>query len=54
MQDEFVYNSSVNRSRGKTPFEIVTGMKPRGVSDLRDISSEEKNFLISWSLYIRK
>ena len=32
----------MNRSIGKTPFEIVTRMKPRGVSDLRDIVGEEK------------
>ena len=41
-QAEFAYNNSVNRSTGKTPFEIVTGMQPRGVSDLRDIAGEEK------------
>ena len=32
----------VNRSIGKTPFEIITGMNPRGVSDLRDVAGEEK------------
>ena len=32
----------MNRSTWKTPFEIVTGMKPRGVSNLRDILNEEK------------
>ena len=30
-QAEFAYNNSVNISTGKTPFEIVTRMKPRGV-----------------------
>ena len=41
-QVEFAYNNFVNRSTGKTPFEIVTGMHPRGTSDLRDVASEEK------------
>ena len=36
-QDEFAYNNSVNRSTSKTPFEIVCGMKPKGVSDLKDV-----------------
>ena len=45
-QAEFAYNNSVNRSTGKTPFEIVTGMKPRGVSDLRDGDGEEKRIVV--------
>ena len=32
----------MNRSTGYTPFEIVTGMQPRGVSNLRDVDGEEK------------
>ena len=32
----------MNRSTGKTPFEIVTRMHPRGISDLRDVAGEEK------------
>ena len=40
-QVEFAYNNSMNRSTG-TPFEIVTRMQPRGISDLRDIVGEEK------------
>ena len=32
----------MNRSIGKTPFEIVTGMHPRGILDLRDVTGEEK------------
>jgi hypothetical protein len=35
-QAEFVYNDSVNRSTGKSPFQIVYGMQLRGVSELRD------------------
>ena len=41
-QAEFAYNNSMNRSTGKKYFEIVTGMKPRGVSYLRDIGGDEK------------
>ena len=36
----------MNRSTGKTPFEIVTGMHPRGISDLRDVAGEEKRSAI--------
>ena len=45
-QVEFEYNNSVNRSIGKTPFEIVIEMNFRGVSDLRDIIGEEKRSVV--------
>jgi hypothetical protein len=35
-QAEFAYNDSLNRSTGQSPFQIVYGMQPRGVSELRD------------------
>jgi hypothetical protein len=35
-QVEFAYNDSVNRSTGKSPFQIVYGVLPRGVFELRD------------------
>ena len=41
-QVEFSYNNSMNRSTRKTPFEIVTRMHPRGISDLRYVVGEEK------------
>ena len=41
-QAEFSYNNSMNRKTRKTPFEIVTKMKPRGLLDLRDIVGEEE------------
>ena len=45
-QAKFAYNNSVNRSTGKTPFEIVIGMHPRGISDLWDIVGEEKRSVV--------
>jgi hypothetical protein len=35
-QAEFAYNDSVNKSTRKSPFQIVYGMQPRGVSELMD------------------
>jgi hypothetical protein len=35
-QTEFAYNDSVNRSTGKSPFQIVYGMHPRVISELKD------------------
>jgi hypothetical protein len=35
-QVEFAYNDSVNQSIGKSPFQVVYGIQPRGVSELRD------------------
>jgi hypothetical protein len=35
-QAEFAYNDSMNRSTGKSPFEIVYDRQPRGVLELRD------------------
>jgi hypothetical protein len=34
--EEFAYNDSLNRSRGQSPFQIVYGMQPRAVSELKD------------------
>jgi hypothetical protein len=39
-QAEFAYNDSVNISTKKSPFQIVYGINPRVVSELRDL---EKN-----------
>jgi hypothetical protein len=36
-QAEFAYNDSINRSIGQSPFQIVYGMQPRGVLELRDL-----------------
>jgi hypothetical protein len=40
-QVEFANNDSVNRSTGKSPFQIVYGMNPRGVSELKDLKQGE-------------
>jgi hypothetical protein len=36
-QEKFAYNDSPNRSTGKIPFQILYGMHPRGVVELRDL-----------------
>jgi hypothetical protein len=36
-QVEFAYNDSLNRSIGKISFQIVYGMQPREVFELRDL-----------------
>ena len=45
-QAEFAYNNSMNKSTGKKPFEIVTRMHPRGMSNLRDVVGEEKRSVV--------
>jgi hypothetical protein len=40
-QVEFTYNDSLNRSTGQSPFQIVYGMQPRGVSELKDLEQVE-------------
>jgi hypothetical protein len=40
-QAEFAYNDSPNRSTGKSPFQILYGMQPRGVAELRDLEQSE-------------
>jgi hypothetical protein len=40
-QEEFSYNDSPNRSTRKSPFQILYGMQPRGVSELRDLEQSE-------------
>ena len=41
-QAEYAYNYSPNRSTGKSPFQIIYGMHPRGVHELRDLGIAEK------------
>ena len=40
-QAEFAYNDSINRRIGKIPFQIVYGMQPRGVSELKDMEQTQ-------------
>jgi hypothetical protein len=40
-QAKFSYNDSPNRSTGKIPFQILYGMQPRGVSELRNLEQSE-------------
>ena len=41
-QAEFTYNYSPNRSTGMSPFQIVYGIHPRGVYEIRDLGKKEK------------
>ena len=54
--DEFAYNSSVNRSTGKSPFEIVHGYKPRRPIDLIPLSSHARvsKFVESYAQHIKE
>jgi hypothetical protein len=40
-QAEFAYKDLPNISIGKSPFQILYGMQPRGVSELRDLGQSE-------------
>ena len=41
-QAEYACNDCPNKSTSKSPFQIVYGMHPRGVHDLRDLGTNEK------------
>jgi hypothetical protein len=40
-QEEFAYNDSPNRSTGRSPFQILYGVQPRGVFELRYLEHSE-------------
>jgi hypothetical protein len=40
-QAKFDYNDSLNRSTGQSPFQIVYGMQPRGVFELKYAEQNE-------------
>ena len=40
-QAEFDYNDTPNQSTGMSPFQIVFGMNPRGVYELRKLGKHE-------------
>ena len=54
-QAKFAYNDSPNRSTGLSPFQILYGMHPRGVHELRNLgnlvhkSAEGESFAIAIS-----
>ena len=41
-QEEYASNDSPNRSIGKSHFQIVYGLHPRGVHELRDLGKTKK------------
>ena len=41
-QYEFAYNDSPNKSTCMSPFQIVYGMHPRGVYELRNLGGQER------------
>jgi hypothetical protein len=40
-QEKFSYNDSPNKSSGKSPFQIVYGIHPRGISELITLGHDE-------------
>ena len=40
-QEEFVYNESPNKRTRRSPFQILYGMQPREVSELRNLEQGE-------------
>jgi hypothetical protein len=40
-QAEFAYNDSPNKSTGRSPFQILNGIQPKGVFELRDLEQGE-------------
>ena len=41
-QEEFAYNNSINRSTGRSPFQIVYGSSPRTTLELRKMEQGER------------
>ena len=42
-QAKFAYNNSMNRSTSKTPFKTISGMKDRGISNLKNVGEEKRS-----------
>jgi hypothetical protein len=47
-QASFAFNNSVNRSTGKSPFEIVHGRQLRGIAELRELKQDSFTVMMSW------
>lgn len=51
--DEFAYNDSINRTTRRNPFEVVYGIHPRGILELRVLrgleirSAQEEDFALA-------
>ena len=52
VEAKFAYKNYMNRSICKTPFDIVSGMKPRGVFYLRDVVVGEEKRSVEGEVFV--
>ena len=41
-QDKYAYNKTINRYTSKVPFEVIYGLHPRGICELRELESRSQ------------